>query len=343
VVLRNQNFAGEKMKPFPHYRQRPPLLQRGFNVWPVLLCLALLVGCAAPQRESAATVPDLRVEFRRAYDDAIEHHRSTTIHKGPVIIQDLLGMTLIRQDGQRIRYEMDKRVYFALANNTHPPYGIYSIIALQGFGPVSAEQLDRLASYRAAIDESLRGLDGLALDQDAKQRLVTILSATRAFIDRISGSGAVSREEFVAFVEPLRPLFRANFHLAALEQLRQFRAQMALFKTEYPQQNWQDLRVVIMGFHQPRNLWTLKQFFQWLLKEPDYERRVVYAEFQHPFFGEHRAEGERLAIELLTKVDFDQAAGEMFLGDSKALGSDILGPYAREIIEGWGPSAFVAD
>jgi hypothetical protein len=310
----------------------------------VLLCLSLLGGCAAPKHErAAAPAPDLRVEFRRSYDAAIEHHRSATILNGPVIIQDLLGMTLIRHDGQRTRYEMDKRVYFALANNTHPPYGIYSIIALQGFGPLSPAQLDRLASYRAAIDESLRGLDALALDPDAKQRVLTILSATRDFIDRISGSGAVSREEFVAFVEPLRPLFRANFRLAALEQLRQFRAQMTVFKTDYPGENWQDLRVVIMGFHQPRNLWTLKQFFQWLLDEPGYERRVVYAEFQHPFFGEHRAEGEALAIELLTKVDFDQTAGEMFLGDSKALGSDILGPFAREIIEGWGASTFMAD
>ena len=70
---------------------------------------------------------------------------------------------------------------------------------------------------------------------------------------------------------------------------------------------------------------------------------MVYAEFQQPFFGEHRAEGEARALELLTKVDFDQAAAEVFLGDSKALGSDILGPYARDILETWGPSTFTAD
>mgnify|MGYP001216546088 CR=1 FL=1 len=103
----------------------------------------------------------------------------------------------------------------------------------------------------------------------------------------------------------------------------------------------QKLRVVVMGFHQPRQLWTPKQFFQWLLREPDYEHRVVYAEFQHPFFGAGRAEAEDKALELLTKVDFDQSAAEVFLGDRTGLGSDVLGGYAKDIIKSWGPSTFL--
>lgn len=320
--------------------------------WVVLLFVCgLLWSCALapPVKQTAAppaeTAPstDLRSLFRRAYDDAIAYHRATTIHGGPLIVQDLLGMTLIKTDGERLRYEMDKTVYFTVAHNTHPPYGIYSIIAFQGYGPLNDYQLSRLAEYRVGIVASLARLDTYKIDADTRQRLAVILNASRDYIDQISAAGAASRESFQAFVTPLRPLFHANFHLAALEQLRQFRAQMKIYQARYAEENWDDLRVVVMGFHQTRNLWVLKQFFQWLVREPDYEHRVVYAEFQHPFFGENRARAESLAIELATKVDFDLSAAEIFLGDKTLLGSDILGPYGRDIIESWGPSDFFAE
>lgn len=310
--------------------------------------LALLVtACAAnaptpaPVEVAAAQPADsLRSLFRQTYDEAIARHRAKQILAAPVIIQDLLGMTLIRAGGERIRYEMDKAVYFSLADNTHPPYGIYSIIAMNGYGQLDAEQLQWLARYRNAVEVSLGQMADNPVDPETKQRLGVILSSSRDFIDDITAAGSVSAQQFEAFVVPLRPLFDDNFKLAAWEQLRQFRARMEQFQAEYPEENWSQLRVVIMGFHQPRELWTLKQFFQWLLNEPGFEKRVVYAEFQQPFFGAHRARAEAQALELLTKVDFDLGAAAVFLGDETRMGRDILGPYARDILETWGASDF---
>ena len=190
------------------------------------------------------------------------------------------------------------------------------------------------------MQRSLGNLEQYPIDDDVRLRLETILRDSSDFIDVITAAGTVSPEQFEQFVVPLRPLFDANFQLAAEEQLRQFRTQMEQFRHQYPDEQWGELRVVVMGFHQPRELWTLKQFFQWLVNEPGYERRVVYAEFQHPFFGEARPQAERLALELLTKVDFDLAAAAVFLGDETLLGRDILGPYAREILNSWGRSSF---
>ncbi len=303
-------------------------------------CVATAPSVPATQAEVSQPAPSLRSLFRDTYDEAIVRHRAGEVLAHPVIIQDLLGMTLIRANGERIRYEMDKSVYFTLADNTHPPYGIYSIIALQGYGPLDSGQLRWLAEYRAAVQQSLAQIEQYPVDEETRQRLLVILSASRDFIDQITAAGSVSAQEFEAFVLPLRPLFDANFELAALEQLRQFRERMERFQSEYPGDDWAELRVVVMGFHQPRELWTLKQFFQWLLNEPDFERRVVYAEFQQPFFGEHRARAEELALELLTKVDFDLAAAAVFLGDETRMGRDILGPYARDILQSWGVSEF---
>lgn len=315
------------------------------------LLLCVLGGCAAstpasppPPRLSPPTAeaPDLKQLFRRAYDDAIAVHRRQEILDGPLILQDRLGMDLLLPDGRRERYDMDQSVYRALADNTHPPYGIYSIIALNGYGPLDNNQRQRLAEYRAGIVASLQQLrdDPSDLPADANARLQRILVDSAAYIDRISAAGVADATGFLEFVEPLRPLFLENFHLAANEQLRQFRDQMTVFQARYPQQNWSDLRVVVMGFHQPRRLWTLHQFFQWLIREPGYEHRAVYAEFQFPPFGQRRAAAEALAIELATKVDFDLDAGAVFLGDRTALGQDILGPFARDILKSWGPSAF---
>ncbi|GAB4150853.1 MAG: hypothetical protein Tsb0016_22780 [Sphingomonadales bacterium] len=319
---------------------RAPAIVRG------LLLACALGGCAAtappaaPPPQSEAAAPDLRMLFRRAYDDAIAVHRETEILDGPLILQDRLGMDLLLPDGRRERYDMDQGVYRALADNTHPPYGIYSIIAINGYGPLDGNQRQRLAEYRAGIVASMASLDTMGLPTDARARLHRILADSAAYIDRIDAAGTADEAGFLDFVQPLRPLFLENFELAADEQLRQFRNQMAVFQARYPRQDWQDLRVVVMGFHQPRRLWTLKQFFQWLIREPDYEHRVVYAEFQFPPFGPRRAAAEALAIELATKVDFDLDAGAVFLGDRTALGQDILGPFASDILKSWGPSTF---
>ena len=112
------------------------------------------------------------------------------------------------------------------------------------------------------------------------------------FISHMSEQRRVSREEFAAYAEPLRPLIHENFRIGASEQLVQFKAQMKLWKEQFPDEKWGELRVVVLGFHQAREQFALSEFFQWLLKEPGYENRVVFAEFQGSLSGAAREAAE---------------------------------------------------
>ena len=80
------------------------------------------VGAAAAPPSPATAAVDallpLERQFRQSYDEAVEYHREHVVFNAPIITQDLLNMTLIRANGERVRFEMDKTVLsfsFALA------------------------------------------------------------------------------------------------------------------------------------------------------------------------------------------------------------------------------------
>lgn len=301
---------------------------------------------AAPPSPAAAAVDallPLERQFRQSYDEAVEYHREHVVFNAPIITQDLLNMTLIRANGERVRFEMDKTVYRIMARTSHPVMGVFSVLSMGEEDSLSPRQLERLGEYRDAIETAAAHVDRLPVDRGARERIERILAATADYVARTIETGAASDEDFTRYIEPLRPLIVENLRRGALEQLDQFNAQMRRWKTAYPDDEWEELRVVVMGFHQPRNLYTLKQFFRWLLAEPEHESRVVFAEFQHSIFGEKRAISEELAIELATKVDLDLIASAAVFDDKTYLGSDVMGRVARQIIATWGESDFVAN
>ncbi len=320
-----------------------------------VLALAGVAGCSHQATVGAAAAPlspataavdallPLERQFRQSYDEAVEYHREHVVFNAPIITQDLLNMTLIRANGERVRFEMDKTVYRIMARTSHPVMGVFSVLSMGEDDSLSPRQLERLGEYRDAIETAAAHVDRLPVDRGARERIERILAATADYVARTTETGNASDEDFARYIEPLRPLIAENLRRGALEQLDQFNAQMRRWKAAYPDEQWEELRVVVMGFHQPRNLYTLKQFFRWLLAEPEHESRVVFAEFQHSIFGEKRALSEALAIDLATKVDLDLIASAVVFDDETYLGSDVMGRAARQIIATWDESDFVVN
>src|SRR5215213_9646492 len=87
----------------------------------------------SPQNGPVPALNNLKEAFRSAYDEAITNHGTKLSANFPVITQDLLNMTLIRPNGTKLRYSMDKRIYFLMAHSSHPPLTIYSILSRDGF------------------------------------------------------------------------------------------------------------------------------------------------------------------------------------------------------------------
>ena len=282
----------------------------------------------------------LRRAFRRHYDTAVAAHEDQLRSKFPLITQDLLNMTLWLPDGRSSEFSMKTDTYMLMASISHPPLAVYSSLSAAGFGPLPETTRTELATYSRTLDAATADIQSQTLDEATKRRLVTILNQTKAFVDTGVTRGSVTREEFVDYVKPLRALLRENLQVGAMEQLVQFKARMESWRAEFPAERWDQLRVVVLGGHQARDQYALKQFFQWLLREPGYEQRVVYAESQVLPSGENKAPAVKRGFELLTKVDFELEAAEAVFGEAALLQHDVMGPAAEQIIDGWGKSTW---
>lgn len=278
----------------------------------------------------------LKHEFRKSYGTAVQTHREKMHKAYPVITQDLLNMTLIRSNGDSIRFKMKDKVYQTLAHTSHPSLVIYSILYASQFdiNPLATKELRKYHQLLKEAEEGVKKAKHLTVDQTV--RIVTVFEKSMTYIESILKKKNTDKEEFQKYTYSLKDVISKNFYDGAKDQLDQFRTQLNHWKKVYPDEDWNELRVVILGFHQPRELYTTKLFFQWLLEEPNLEEKVVYAEFQFSIFCKEGKPAKNKAIELLTKVDLEKELSCLVLGDETLLQQDALGPSAQEIIEGWG-------
>jgi len=314
-----------------------------------LFILSLLAGCSLvrptqpvrdPVPAPTSAVGALDAAFVDAYQRAVQDHLTTLRREGPIILNDFLNMTLYLPRDRTERFLMDKKIYFLLARTTHPPLALYSILATQGFGPLTDPTRQALAHYVELLARTHDEVANMAIDGEMRQRLIALLTRSNNYAEDLLRKGVASPEGFRAYVQTVRPLIDANLETGAREQLDQFKAQLDQWRAEFPQERWDALLVVVLGFHQARELYATKLLFQWLLREPATERRVVYAEVLIPPFGERREESQQLALELLAKVDFERDAADLILGDETALQQDVMGPAARDLLNSWGASSW---
>ncbi len=110
---------------------------------------------------------------------------------------------------------------------------------------------------------------------------------------------------------------------ATRAQLDATHAQVSASRRELTARQWNDLHVVIIGPHMPREDLVVTQYFLRLLHEPAEGRRVVYAEamWQEP-----------RAMELLGTHLLDGNVGEAFFGDYLAHASRSVQETRRKRI-----------
>jgi len=320
----------------------------------VLVILSLLAGCSlarptpvaptvacpakitTPAPTSAVEVLD--AAFVDSYHQAVADHLLRLREEGPIILNDFLNMTLYLPGDRTARFGMDKNIYFLMARTTHPPLALYSILSMQGFGPLTDTTRQALTNYVELLGRARDEVASAQINENMRQRLTSLLTQSSDYATGVLQDGGARPEAFRTYVQAIRPLVEANLVTGAREQLIQFKAQLDQWKAAYPTERWNALLVVVLGFHQARELYATKLLFQWLLREPVTERRVVYAEVLFPPFGTCRDESQRLALELLAKVDFERDAAGLILGDDTALQRDVMGPAARDVLEDWGAS-----
>lgn len=285
-----------------------------------------------------SSIEKLQSAFHQTHSEAVQKHAEYISSHYPIITQDLLSMSLHLPSGEKaLRFKMNKTVFMDMATLAHPPLTLFDLIGKNHFDtPLSKAREEALKTYdqilnlaRAEYNQEGR------LNKEETNLMNHIYKTTHDYIQTSIKSGQTSSTLFERYLESVTPSVNRTLDIATLDLLSQFKNQIYAWRTQYPNENWHELRVAILGFHQPRRGYALSQFFKKLLKEPGYERKVVYAEFQASLYPTQKTKALELAKLLIAKSDYDQITSDFLYHDPDVLEVDVMAKSATKILDGW--------
>ncbi len=271
---------------------------------------------AGPVQPAALTA--LNDAFRAAYADA-----RTRVLKasGPTLIVNGDNFALLR-NGQRVEANVGTPIYDPVKTIAHIPLAIY-VTLTPGDGALDEDRLKTLAGLRQLIPPAEASLDTLKLSTATLARQHRIVTASLAFLDDVAARRNFTRSALLAFARRIAPLVMENVTEATRAQLDATHARVSAWRRDLSLREWDQLHVVIIGPHMPRENLVVTQYFLRLLHETREGRRVVYAEslWQEP-----------QALDLLGTHLLDGSVGEAFFGDYMRMHRDLLGDAASQYL-----------
>jgi len=202
-----------------------------------------------PSPKNSSAIKTLDNAFVDAYNAAAKAHLAEMREEGPIILNDFLNMTLYRMDGSTTTFQMDKATYFLMAQTAHPALALFSLVREGGLGPLSASERTAVREYVAKLSSAYDEILGGGGDQAVTKRALTLIQKSQEVAEGALVSGTFSEDAFRSYASEVRPLIEANLELGAREQLEQFRAALDSWRSAFPNERWDRLRVVVLGFH----------------------------------------------------------------------------------------------
>lgn len=271
---------------------------------------------AGPVQPPALTA--LNNAFRAAYADA----RSRVLKSsGPTLIVNGDNFTLLRH-GQRIEANVGAPIYDPVKTIAHIPLAIY-VTLTPGDGTVDDDRMKTLAGLRELIPPAEASLDALKLSAATLARQKQIVAASLAFLDDVADRREFARSSLREFTHRMAPLVMENVTAATRAQLDATHARVSAWRRDLSPEEWNQLHVLIIGPHMPRENLVVTQYFLRLLHEPREGHRVVYAESLWE---------EPQALDLLGTHLLDGSVGEAFFGDYMRMHRDLLGDAASQYL-----------
>ena len=294
---------------------------------PILTVLAFLVSAvgapaqtmpvpAGPVQPPALTA--LNNAFRAAYAKAKTRVLASS---GPTLIVNGDRFSLLR-GGRRVEANVGVPIYDPIKTIAHIPLAIY-VILTPGDGAIDDGRLKTLAGLRELIPPAEASLDTVKLSAATLARQKRIVAASLAFVDDVAGKRQFARSVLLQFTRAMAPLVMENVTEATRAQLDATHAQVSAWRRDLSPQEWDQLHVLVIGPHMPREDLAVTQYFLRLLHEPREGRRVVYAESLWE---------EPQALDLLATHLLDGGVGEAFFGDYMRMHRDLLGDAASEYL-----------
>jgi hypothetical protein len=294
---------------------------------PILAVLVLLISAAGIPAQTmpvaagpveAPALTALNNAFRAAYADAKSRVLESS---GPTLIVNGDTFALLRH-GQRVEANVGAPIYDPVKTIAHIPLAIYVTLTPRD-GAVDDDRLKTLAGLRELIPPAEASLDAVKLSAATLARQKRIVAVSLAFLDDVTRRRRFARPLLLAFTHRMAPLVMENVTEATRAQLDATHARVSAWRRDLSREEWNQLHVVIVGPHMPRENLVVTQYFLRLLHEPREGRRVVYAESLWE---------EPQALDLLGTHLLDGSVGEAFFDDDMRMHRDLLGDAASRYL-----------
>jgi hypothetical protein len=268
---------------------------------------------AGPVQPAALTA--LNNAFRAAYADAKARVLAAS---GTTLIVNGDTFTLF-QNGRRVEANVGTPVYDPLKTIAHIPLAIY-VTLTPGSGGIDDARLKTLVRLRELMPPAEASLDSVVLPAATITRQKQIVAASMTFLNGVAEKRGFERSRLLEFTKRMAPLVLQNVDEATHAQLDATHRQVSAWRRELSPGQWDELHVLIIGPHMPREDLVVTQYFLRLLHEPKEGRRVVYAESLWE---------EPKALDLLGTLLLDGSVGDAFFGDYMRMHRDLLGDAAK--------------
>lgn len=238
----------------------------------------------------------------------------------PIIISQGNRLTLYYHH-QKKDANIVPEAYTDLKIIAHVPLGIFSIC----YDPHDPALLKNMKILRAHLIAMQSVIDALPLTLRQKDRQKQIISQSLQFIDTTLRSGKFDQSLYRAYFKTIMPLITDNMDEAAISQLDALNNQMKIWKEEIAPADWKQLKVVLLGFHTPRQNNIITQYFEKLLQIPvDTTDRLVY--------GENISTDDE-AFDLMARIIVDGVLAGQVFSDPTRMYRDVLGDSAAKYIK----------
>lgn len=266
-------------------------------------------------------------DFHESYNQLVADHLKQLGQEVPVIVVTGDHLNLLSNGNKQAEPFIPDR-YHELKAISHVAFGLQLTLMANGEGALSDATAGRLRDKLARIQGSTDGFPD-DLPDEALQSLKAVLEHSKAMIDTVLATSAVSNESVIEYARNVAPYLLKNAGFAVRLELNRIHETVSTWREQLGESKWQQLCVVIMGGHQPRYRDATKQYFQRLLHEAagsdaEFENRMLYGEGLRDIDA---------ALDMLARHMIDQDASSMFFGNRNRLQEDLLADVATEYLK----------
>ena len=255
--------------------------------------------------------------FRAAYSKT---KKDLTKAADPVLFEEG-GKVVLLHAGKRSERAYQSPRYDEVKTICHVPLALHVMLLNQT--DLGDEPIAELGRFRDKVVAAQKTLKERGYEGDLLARQEKVVADSLTFLDGVVKRRKVSAEELKTFTLDMGKQMTPLVDEIARLQIDTLDVAVQAFRKELSDEEWQRLKVVVMGSAMPRQQQIVVQYFARLLGEPGEGRRIIYAE---GLWTEDRA------LDLLGKHLLDGPIGRDFFGDDRRMMRDLLADAAKEYL-----------